>query len=879
MASNGPENAPSTTPSSTYRLQFRNGMTFDRAVGLIPHIKSLGVSHLYASPVFSAVSGSAHGYDVTDPNTVDPEIGGMEGFIRLSNALLGAGLGLILDIVPNHMAASLENPWWASVVKWGPASPYATFFDNDWDQRLTLPVLTGSIEQEIADGHGSIVLDTSSGTISFDYRGTHYPLNPATYASIFQSSEIQDLIGAVSENANPEGETAFHDAVRDILTTHGADHALVSDVADICRLLDLQPWKLIHWREAANGLSYRRFFEVTGLVGIRVEDDTVFDAVHQLALDLVRQGRAQGLRVDHVDGLADPSGYLQRLRDKAGPETYIVIEKILEGDEKLPHDWPVAGTTGYEFIAALSNLFTDHDSQVLDDTWVEIASNFSEPEDELHKAKRLLADVNFRGEISALQKLAAKIAKVEGSESLTLDGKLNEAVLELATGFPVYRTYGFDAGLSETDRQVLDEVFETLAAGHPELRSAFSFLDNVLSGKVSKPSRTDSIGFRTRLQQLTGPILAKSLEDTFFYRYNRLIALNEVGGDPIGRQGGLDRFHASMQERVRARPLALTTTSTHDTKRGEDARARLYTLSEAPESWVAAVSRWRDMHRGLIVQLPEGPAPDSAAEWLIYQALAGVVPLDFDPCDEARLAEIRARFLAYLEKAFREAKLRTNWSDIDEPYEAASQAYAAHLLSSENGSFLEDFRTVLAPYAATGIVTSLAQTLLKLTVPGVPDIYQGCEGFDFSLVDPDNRRIPDFVALAPPDGEPAYSNPIALKSWMIARTLKLRSRHPDLFTIGEYIPLEVQGPRSDKIVAFRRRRAGASAIIVVPRLNFDAVAGGKHLSRDYWYDTSLTMPADISHIRDALGDVDETFGRDVPIARIFSRRPFALLMT
>jgi (1->4)-alpha-D-glucan 1-alpha-D-glucosylmutase len=878
MARNVPHGTPSATPTSTYRLQFRNGMTFDRAVGLIPHIKSLGVSHLYASPIFSAVSGSTHGYDVTDPNAMDPELGGMEGFLRLSGALLGAGLGLILDIVPNHMAASLENRWWASVVKWGQASPYAAFFDNDWGQQLTLPVLAGPIDQEIADGHASIAVDLSSGTVSFNYRGTHYPLNPATYASVFKSRDIRNAIETISRKADPEDESVFHDAFREVLISRGAKHETVTHFADIGRVLDLQHWRLIHWREAANGLSYRRFFEVTGLVGLRVEDAPVFDAAHQLSLELVRHGRVQGLRIDHVDGLADPAAYLQRLRHKVGPEPYIVVEKILEGDEKLSPDWPIAGTTGYEFIAALTGVFVDHESGALDEGWAEAARDFSEPDHELQKAKRLLADVNFRGETSALENLAVKIAQAEGRQSLTTEGRLSGAVRELVTGFPVYRTYGTEEALSETDRHVLDEVFGTLETMHPELRSALAFLHEILSGKVSEAAKADPIYFRTRLQQLTGPVLAKSLEDTFFYRYNRLIALNEVGGDPIAREGGVESFHASMQDRAYTQPLGLTTTSTHDTKRGEDARARLYALSEAPENWVLAVRRWRDRHQGLVTQLPDGMAPEPAGEWLIYQALAGVLPHGFDPGDEAQLDEMRERFLPYLEKAFREAKLRTNWSAIDEPYEAAVKSYAGHLLSPSNRTFLDDFRNVLAPYVATGIVNSLAQTLLKLTVPGVPDIYQGCEGFDFSLVDPDNRRIPDLAVLDPPQGEPSIDEPVALKSWLIAQILKLRKDHHELFTIGEYIPLKVQGLRSDKILAFERRHAGISAMIAVPRLIFGAVAAGQHLSREYWADTSLTIPADIANVRNAVGDSEETYGRYVPAARIFSRQPFALLM-
>lgn len=872
------DNVQLSTPSSTYRLQFRNGMTFDRAVGLIPHISSLGVSHLYASPIFAAAQGSTHGYDVIDPNAIDPEIGDMDGFIRLSDALLQAGLGLILDIVPNHMAASLDNPWWASVVKWGVDSPYSGYFDNDWNQKLTLPVLTDPLAREIAEGHGRIVIDEARGELSFDYRGSSYPLDPRTYTSAFESEQRQRITDALGQSPSVASEDAFHEQFRRMSWEMQLRDALVGSTEGTIDVLERQPWKMIHWQEAANGLSYRRFFEITGLVGVRVEDPAVFTETHRLVLDLVRQGRVQGLRIDHVDGLADPAAYLGRLREAAGPETYIVVEKILEGDETLPRDWPIQGTTGYEFIAWLAEIFTDNDNPALDRAWAEIAPERADPEQDLRDAKRLMADVNFRGEVSGLEEQAARIARAAGRDDMLGNDELARAVRELVTAFHVYRTYGTSDGLGEADRKVIEETFRNMRAESPDLGPQFDFLRSALLDELGEAAREIAVRFRTRLQHLTGPMLAKSLEDTFFYRYNRLIALNEVGGDPIARHGGVDRFHARMQARARAHPFALTATSTHDTKRGEDARARLYAISEAPEAWIAAVARWREMHRERITQLPTGPAPEGATEWLIYQALAGVLPLDFDPGNDAQLAEIRERFLPYLEKALREAKLRTIWTAIDEDYETSVKSYAEHLLSPDNRGFLDDFRATLAPFVRTGILNSLSQTMLKLTAPGIPDIYQGCEGFDFSLVDPDNRRMPDYPSLSPPASEPSLDNPAGLKAWLIARVLKLRTSRPDIFMRGDYVPLDIRGPRAEHVLAFLRRQGEACAVIAVPRLVMEAVADDGRLSADYWADTSLLLPPSIGSVQDALGEAEEPFGGEVPVARLFARRPFALLL-
>lgn len=833
------------TPVATYRLQFRNGMTFDKALQLIPHWTSLGVSHLYASPIFAAVTGSTHGYDVTDPNAIDADIGGSDGFRRLSDGLLAADIGLILDIVPNHMAASLENPHWRDALKLGRHSPSAPVFDNDWHRKLTLPVLDGPLQGVIQAGDARLKRLHDTGEIVFDCYGSHYPIDPATY---------------------PLATGAGH-------SEHG--DALATATEDILSVLQAQPWEMIHWRDAARGLSYRRFFEITGLVGVRVEDPAVFDATHRLILELVADGRVQGLRVDHIDGLADPAAYLRRLRDAVGPDVYLVVEKILEGDEQLPEDWPVEGTTGYEFIADLASVLTDGAPE-LDRAWQQAAPDFAEPDHELQRAKRLLVEVNFEGEIESLVRRASSIAQSEAAESISV-GMLREAVRALVAGFEVYRTYGTADGLGSHDRQVLEELSRRLASGSPDLRPALALLENVLLGRVGDQSREAALAFLTRLQHLTGPVLAKSLEDTFFYRYNRLIALNEVGGDPIGRTGGIDHFHRRMQLRHATQPNGLSATSTHDTKRGEDARARLYAISEAPEDWVALTARWRQKLAGHVVALKDGPAPAPAVEWLLFQALAGMLPGDFDPSSQRARDAALHRFLPYVEKALREAKLRTNWTDINAPYEQAVKDYAAAMIGS--AVFMTGFWSDIQPFIMTGKLNSLAQTVIKLAAPGIPDIYQGTEGPDTSLVDPDNRCMPDYAGLVPPGRAPSSEDFAGTKTWLIRRGLALRRRYPALFTHGDYVPLESIGQRRENVLAFARKHGEQMAVVAVPRLVHDAIASATLMSKDHWGDTAILLPPGIDRMRDGWSDdTDILFDGRAAVSDLFRARPFALLV-
>ncbi|WP_413728412.1 malto-oligosyltrehalose synthase [Sodalis sp. RH19] len=779
-------------PTATYRIQFRNGMTFDRAAGLVPYLKRLGISHLYASPVFTATSGSTHGYDVTDANEIDPSIGGRAGFDRMVKTLQGAGLGLILDIVPNHMAASLENPWWRDVVEKGKNSRYARHFDIDWSERLTLPFLGDTFERALENDEIAVKPDPKTGRPAFAYYDTFYPLAAETW----QGREVEVLN----------------------LTDKGA----------IARLHGRQPYRLMSWRDAPRDLSYRRFFEITGLVGVRVEDKAVFDDTHRLILELVQTGAVDGLRVDHVDGLADPKAYLERLRQEAGPDCYITVEKILGKGEQIPPDWPISGTTGYEFIAALSDVLVDDEKiDLLRQAYDDVVGRPVDMKAELRAAKLLMVDRNFAGEFTTLLKLVMAIA---GMERVALDeNAARSALRELLVAFPVYRTYGTAQGLppagDEMLRKVTGKVKASVNAPDP---GALDFLTRLLAGEVSDIASGEAATFRTRFQQLTGPLMAKSVEDTLFFRQNMELALNEVGAEPMPRAFSLDRFHAEMQTRLERQPDALSGTSTHDTKRGEDARARLYTLTEAPERWAECVARWRRMNQASVAVLDDGAAPKPAVEWMIFQALAGVWPVTLDPQDGKGLQALEERFLAFVEKALREAKLRTDWNDSNDAYEKAVLDYVRHLLSPANQTFLQDFTGALQPFIRAGLINSLTQTVIKLTAPGVPDIYQGSEALNFSLVDPDNRREPDFAALErllAGSEKPVVATEEGwlsgqLKQHIIARILPLRRQKTALFRRGDYLPLTASGKQAENVIAFARAESDDALIVIAPRLVF-----------------------------------------------------------
>lgn len=801
-------------PAATYRIQFRDGMDFDKAVALVPYLKRLGISHLYASPVFTATSDSTHGYDITDANEIDPVLGGRAGFDRLSEALKAAGLGLILDIVPNHMAASLENPWWRDVIEHGGKSRYARHFDIDWSRRLTLPFLGDTFEEVLEKGEITLKADPRTGQPAFAYFDTYYPLAPDTYGA---------------------SETT-------------------PDNAALAELHQRQPYRLMSWRDAPRELSYRRFFEITGLAGVRVEDDAVFDDTHRLILELVHSGAVDGLRVDHVDGLADPKAYLERLREKAGADCYITVEKILGKGERLPADWPVSGTTGYEFIAALSDvLVEDENIAVLRNLYENVVGKPVDMRDELRAAKLMMVEKNFEGEFNTLCQLALNIAE---EENHTWDANtLRAALRELLIAFPVYRTYGTSRGLPAGDAELLHKIIGKIQTSSLAVPGdILEFLARILSAQTPESVSGQADLFRTRFQQLTGPLMAKSVEDTLFFRQHMDLALNEVGAEPLLRRFSLDRFHQEMARRLEEQPAALSTTSTHDTKRGEDARARLFTLTEAPELWAENVTRWHQMNQSKVITLPDGPAPKLTGAWMLYQALAGAWPATLRPADEDGLRELNERFQLFVEKALREAKLRTNWGDSNDDYENAVLGYARHLLSPDNSLFLNDFYATIRPYIRAGLVNSLTQTVIKMIAPGVPDIYQGSEVLNFSLVDPDNRRLPDFDELEQllvNNEKPAWDDETAwtsgqLKQHVVAVLARYRQQEPALFLQGDYFPLETTGDHADKVIAFARLANGDAVIVAAPRLVFDEQKVG-FTQPEGRFAAQVLLPAPLAH--------------------------------
>ncbi|MQW89421.1 malto-oligosyltrehalose synthase [Sinorhizobium saheli] len=865
-------------PDSTYRLQFRNGMDFAKAVALIPHLVELGISHLYASPVFTAVRGSTHGYDITDYNEIDPVLGGQDGFLGLVRALKAEGLGIILDIVPNHMAAHLENDWWHSVVEWGRASAFAGHFDIDWNGPLTLPFLDRSFDEELAAGNVRLALNRTRNCLSLRYHDAPYPLNPASYAAILRDGgPVLERIAATAGAAKPKDAARLHAEIAAAFPSPAASAELEdllarfsADTERMRRLHVIQPWRLTSWRTARDHLSYRRFFEVAGLIGMRVEDPAVFEDTHRLALSLVRDGLIDGLRIDHIDGLAHPEAYLRRLREGAGDRAYIVVEKILQPNEALPPDWPVDGTTGYEFISALAELLTDETSGL----WHE--DGISAAQDAVRECKLQALHHGFNTEVMRLARLAARL----GNAEVRPRHHTAEAIRQLMTALPVYRTYVSDRGASERDRRLLDEIGAQASALVPAARAEIALLVAALKGELAGSEPQSA--FRTRFQQQSGAVTAKAVEDTFFYRRGDYLAANEVGADPCWRPGGVDRFHRTMQERAEKMPNGLSATSTHDTKRGEDARARLYALSEAPDAWTDAVRRWHGMNAGRIRHLPGGDAPEPSAEQFLYQSLLGVWPVE-PPRDDAVLSSLRERMIGFAIKAVREAKLSTSWDSPDDQYETAIEAFVGALLDRRDRAFIEHFDRTARPFIQAGLINSLAQTLVKLTAPGIPDIYQGSERLDLSLVDPDNRR--SFSALASPAALPR--TPTAgdfedCKQWLIGTCLHFRrDRGAELLAGGDYRPLEVQGPGSRHAAAFMRSGVGGLSITIVPRLVFGHVDETRLSVRaDLWRDTRVTWPSDCPprRLRDILtGATIEPWTR-LPIAEMLRDFPVALLV-
>ncbi|PDT80473.1 malto-oligosyltrehalose synthase [Sinorhizobium sp. BJ1] len=866
-------------PNATYRLQFRNGMDFEKAAGLIPHLAGLGISHLYASPIFSAVRGSGHGYDIVDFDEIDPLLGGLDGFRRLASDLKAHGLGIILDIVPNHMAAHFENRWWHSVVEWGRSSGFAGHFDIDWRQPLTLPFLGGSFEEELAAGKIRPAFDRDRNCLAFAYHDALYPLNPGSYPVVLENcSPALDRLIAVANRAEPSDAAAFRAGIASAVETPSVAAALDEHLQRVSadrpfleRLHQMQSWRLTSWITARDNLSYRRFFEIAGLVGLRVEDPAVFEATHRCALGLVEAGMIDGLRVDHIDGLADPEDYLHRLRERAGEHTYLIVEKILEASELLPENWPVDGTTGYEFISTLAELLTDESSKLWND------GHRSATKMAVTACKLQVLRHNFNTEVKRLAGLAACLPDDDAPS--TDDKRMAEAIRLLIAAMPVYRTYLSGRGASERDRQILGEIAPEARAAAPEVGAEIATIVARLKSIDGCADRQMAAQFRTRFQQLSGAVMAKAVEDTFFYRRGDYLAANEVGAAADWTPRGVDRFHERMRERASRSPSGLSATSTHDTKRGEDARARLHVISEAPELWAAAVARWRDMNRARHQQGAD--APEASVEQFLYQSLLGTWPLEplSDPKDLAFLQERMSNFAV---KALREAKLRTSWDSPDEEYEAAVTAFLRDMLDWRHREFLDDFEKTAKPFVHAGLINSLSQTLVKLTAPGIPDIYQGSERLDLSLVDPDNRRaFSPRPSLSELPQRPTIRDFEDCKQALIGLCLNYRrGRGAELLAKGGYLPLDVQGPAGRHAAAFMRCAQDGLSVTVVPRLVFRHLDGDSlFLPAGLWQDTHLLWPEDRAPTRLrnlATGETVEP-RRSIPMRELLGSFPVAFL--
>jgi (1->4)-alpha-D-glucan 1-alpha-D-glucosylmutase len=873
-------------PSCTYRLQFHPGFTFDHAAAVVDYLADLGVSHLYASPYLQAAPGSRHGYDVVDHGRVNAELGGADGHRRLLAALYARGVGQVLDIVPNHMGiAGASNTWWWDVLESGPSSPFAGHFDVQWDppeerllNKVLLAVLGDHYGRVLERGEIRLVFDGCAfRVVYFDHC---FPASPhsiagllrrtaersgsetaAFYADIFQSllppvAADPDTLGQRSRDKRMLFELLCRALAEDPQTAAGLRDTVaeVNGSADLLdAFLEQQNYRLAYWRTAARDLGYRRFFDITSLVGLLAEDERVFAGTHELVLSWVRTGEADGLRVDHPDGLLDPRQYLERLR-AAAPEAWIVVEKILHPDEALPGNWPVAGTTGYDFLNLAGGLFCDPAGEpALSELHASLTGG-TEPFEAVARAKKHLVLHELLGsDVNRLAELVVRICERHRRFRDFTRYEINEALRELVACTPVYRTYVQpETGVvSEPDRQVITRTVEAAKGHRKDIDPGLiEFLASLLTLDRRGEMETE---FVCRFQQLTGPAAAKGVEDTAFYTYVRLAALNEVGGDP-GRFGtSPDDFHRDMQGRAEHAPLAMLASSTHDTKRSEDVRARLMLLSEIPGAWAEAVHRWSSANRRHL----SGDAPGPVMEYLLYQTLVGTWPIEPE------------RVLAYMEKAAREAKLQTSWVRPDAEYESRLAGFVRAVL--DDRGFCDDLAAFTEPLVKPGFVNSLAFTLLKLAAPGVPDIYQGCETWDFSLVDPDNRRPVDFERRRRLLGEIRGMTPEqamhrvdegAPKLHLIASGLRLRREAPDLRS-GGYSPLAATGERAAHVLGFLR---GESVAAVVPRLVLGL--GGR------WADTRIRLNP--GAWRNVLTEENHA-GGEITVSDLLRRFPVALL--
>ncbi len=907
-------------PRATYRLQFHAGFGFGDATRLAPYLSRLGVSHVYASSYLKARPGSTHGYDITDHLALNPELGSEEDFRAMLAAFREHGLGQILDFVPNHMGVGgSDNPLWLDVLEWGPQSDHAGWFDIDWDpdrrylkDKLLVPFLGGQYGVELKAGNLQVEFDAEAGSLAVWAYGSHkLPICPLHYGAILGHDEpaldrLSDFFSDLPQWRPQMAERAAvlkGELAAAIRADPAAREALERSIAALNRdwnaldgLIQLQSWRIADFRVAGDDINYRRFFNINDLAGLRMELPAVFRHAHARILPMLEDGTLDGLRIDHIDGLLDPRAYIDTLRASVGKPFYLVVEKILAAHESLREDWQVEGTTGYDFtnlvLGVLVNPGAEEAFTATYHDFTGLAAPFSTI---VYDCKIRIMENEMASELNALGRDAGRVARQNPVTQDFTKTVLQRAIKQIVACFPVYRTYvEFDSEEDSADRRDLAWAFKQARRHDPNIDpSVFDFLHDLLSGKLTaRPksgfNRTSVLRLAMKLQQYSGPVMAKGLEDTAFYRYNRFIALNEVGGEPerFGITAGA--FHKANAQRARRWPGAMLATSTHDTKRGEDTRARLAVLADIPEEWARQVQGWSRLIRARRGEARGGEVenapPDRNDEYLLYQLLVGSWPVELlENPDAAGLEAYGERIKTTLEKSMREAKLHSNWSSPDAAYEEAMQSFARAALDPGRAGFLASFLPFAQRVARLGVQNSLIQLVLKLTVPGMPDIYQGCEMWDLSLVDPDNRRPVDYETRAEAlrtlrpalQRDPQGVLRDLLLNWSDGRIklaltillLELRADHPTLFAAGGYEPLAVTGETSQALGFLRSEGEAQVAVLVAPY-------PGSRESGAHWQGTAALPDGEW---RD-LGGRTIVGGREVPLAELFDLLPAAVLV-
>jgi (1->4)-alpha-D-glucan 1-alpha-D-glucosylmutase len=898
-------------PRATYRVQLNSGFTFKDATAIVPYLAELGVSHLYCSPYFRARAGSTHGYDVVDHNSFNPEIGDRADFERFVAQLRAYRMGHVLDIVPNHVGImGSDNVRWMDVLENGQASIYAEFFDIDWTPanpalagKVLVPVLGDVYGVVLEGGELELRFEPQQGSFAVFYHEHRFPLDPRTYPRVLDRvlahtsnagleglrrafAELPDRHEPTAEQVGErhERKEAAKRALADLydseqIVAQAVDAGVRSFAGDphepasfdaLHEVLEAQAYRLAYWRVAADDINYRRFFEVNSLAALRVENEAVFEATHELVLQLVGEGKIDGLRVDHPDGLYDPAGYFRRLQKRVAQVTsrsaarpiYLIVEKITASFEHLPPDWPVHGESGYHFLNVVNRMLVDPATRArMDRVYRDFLGEPLDWPTVAYECQHLVLRRSLASELNVVTNQLTRIAEADRRSRDFTFNSLRQALAEVIACFPVYRTYIADS-VSENDRRYIE--WAVAAAKRRRSVTEAPVLEFVRSALLLElPASTERARGRMRtfamkFQQITAPITAKGVEDTALYRFNRLTSLNEVGGEPDAYGTSAKAFHSDSQLRARCWPHEMLATSTHDTKRSEDVRARINVLSEMTMHWRKAIERWSRMNRTRKREVDGEAAPSPNDEYLLYQTLIGSWPLG--ELDIAGNATYRERIEGYMIKAAREAKQRTSWANVNVEYEEAlTQFVRASLEPREGNLFLSDFLVLQRRLVRFGLLNALSQTVCKLTAPGVPDIYQGNEIWDFSLVDPDNRRPVDYeerramLAQLRDSRTPDTAGVRALadhledgrcKLYLTWKVLQFRREHEELFRRGEYVPLRVSGEHASNLCAFARHHQGEWIITIAPRLYLRLLGQREQLplGAEVWENTVIELP-------------------------------------